>query len=247
MPLSRLGLRGYLSMLLLASLAVVGFSTFFWVEKRAEKPIVLPMLLRLPAMRAVAILAMATGFVEATMVFLPTLAVAAFDVSAQRASLMLLPLIGALIAGSVIAGRLLDKVGAAPIIRFGMGLIVVGLLVLGLPDPDRVSFYAGGLAVGLGLASLLGAPLRFVVQRLTGRQGAGAGQGMLTVFLGIGRLAGAALIGGLVPAGDIETVGFRYAMLSVALVCGLSLVTTGWLTKLGDNPRKGETDARLRS
>jgi MFS family permease len=190
-------------------------------------------------MRAVGVLAVATGFVEATMVFLPTLAVVAFAVSAQRASLMLLPLVGALIVGSVVAGRVLDRIGPVPVIRAGMSLIIAGLAIFGLLPPGTASFYGGGLAVGLGLASLLGAPLRFVAHRVAGAGHRGASQGLVNVFLGAGRLAGAAMIGGLVPAADVETTGFRQAMLLVAVLCTASLAVTGWLNRTGQATPEG--------
>ena len=220
-------LSGYL--LIVGGFSVLAvLATQLWrVELRAESPLLPPKLLTSRPMRSVGVLAVATGFVEATMVFLPTLAVAAFAVTPQRASMMLLPLVAALIVGSTVAGRLLDRWGPVPIIRGGMSLIVIGLAVLGLREPDGLSFYTGGLAVGLGLASLLGAPLRFLAQRIAGPAARGASQGILTVFLGTGRLAGAALIGGIVPSGSVETDGFRLAMLLIAAICAASLMLTG--------------------
>jgi MFS family permease len=233
--------EGWLTTLALLLVAVAGLWSFFRVERSALNPVVSPLLMRLPSMRAVSVLALATGFVEATMVFLPTLAVVAFGVTARMASLMLLPLVAALIVGSLVAGRVLDRSGPVIVIRVGVVLIVAGLAILGSRAPSVVTFYGGGLAVGFGLASLLGAPLRFVAQRAAGPGRRGASQGVLTVFLGTGRLAGAAMIGGIVPSGDVETDGYRMAMLLVAAVCALSLTATRWLASDHDRPAGGET------
>ncbi len=220
---------GQVAAVVLLLVATVSAALFVRVEQRIEHPILSPLLMRDSRMRAISALALATGFVEATMVFLPTLAVIAFAVDARSASMMMLPLVAALIVGSVVAGRLLDRVGPARVIFGGMILIVAGLAILALQEPTAVSFYSGALAVGFGLASLLGAPLRFVVLKISGDNQRAAGQGVLTVFLGVGRLAGAALIGGIVPAGDVESDGFRTAMLVVAGMCALSLIAIRWL------------------
>ena len=143
----------------IAALALV----LFWrAEQSASVPIMQPRLLRSRQMRIIGTLALATGLVESSMVFLPTLAVRALHVSASRASFMLLPLILALIAGSIVAGRVLDRVGARPVIQVGMACTTIGLVLFASLPLGTLSFYVSGLLVGFGLASLLGAPLRYV-------------------------------------------------------------------------------------
>ena len=55
-------------------LAAVAFVLFRFVEQRAGSPMVAPKLLESGQMRVVGLLAIATGLVEASMVFLPSLA-----------------------------------------------------------------------------------------------------------------------------------------------------------------------------
>src|SRR5690606_16374575 len=75
-------------------LIAAGAAPLFWVvEKRAADPILHPALFRSLPLRAVGAIAVAAGLVEAGMVFLPAMAVAAFDVEAANASLMMLPLV----------------------------------------------------------------------------------------------------------------------------------------------------------
>jgi MFS family permease len=199
---------------------------FARTERRASAPILQPRLLRSRQMTIICALGLATGLVEASMVFLPTLAVSALDVEPSRASFMLLPLVGALIVGSVAAGRLLDRVGYRPVIQAGMGMTVLGLLLFGLLPLSVASFYAAGVTVGLGLASLLGAPLRFAALEEGGESDRGASQGLLTVCLGSGRLFGSSLTGGIAAGAAAVAVGYRLAMLVIAIAGSLSLIAS---------------------
>lgn len=216
-------------------LAFAAAATLFWlfwrVEQTARTPILMPRLLGSRQMQIVALLSLATGLVEATMVFLPTLAVTALDATPSTASFMLLPLIAALIAGSLAAGAVLDRIGARPVIQFGIGLTTVGLLLFALLPTSRSNFYAAGLAVGFGLASLLGAPLRYVALEEGGEEARGASQGLLTIFLSSGRLFGASMTGGVAAGAAAEVTGYRRAMFAVAVACGLAALTSLWIRK----------------
>ena len=204
----------------------------FWrAEHLAATPIVAPGLLASPQMRIIGVLGLATGLVEASMVFLPTLAVSALAVQPSRASFMLLPLVGALIAGSILAGRVLDRIGAKPVIQAGMAMTILGLLLFRFLPNGTANFYIAGITVGFGLSSLLGAPLRFAALEEGGEKGRGASQGLLTVSLSIGRLFGASMTGGVAAAATVAVAGYRRAMLVIAIAGCLSLVASFWLRK----------------
>lgn len=221
---SFLGIGG--SALAAFAIALATLYMFWRSEQRAVAPIVEPRLLASAQMRIVGALGLATGLVEASMVFLPTLAVGTLDVAPSRASFMLLPLVAALIAGSILAGRVLERVGAKPVIQAGMGLTIVGLLLFSALPLTPAGFYIAGITVGLGLASLLGAPLRFVALQEGGDTDRGASQGLLTVCLGVGRLFGASLTGGIAAGAAVAVVGYRRSMLVVAVAAGLALVAS---------------------
>jgi len=182
-------------------------------------------------MRIIGLLGIATGLVESSMVFLPTLAVNALNVEPSRASFMLMPLVAALIAGSIVAGRILDRVGAKPVIQAGMTLTTAGLLLFYFLPSGTVNFYIAGIAVGFGLSSLLGAPLRFVALEEGGESGRGASQGLLTVSLSVGRLFGSSLTGGVAAAAAVAVSGYRSAMLVIAIAGSLSLLASFWLRR----------------
>ncbi|MBN1238977.1 MAG: MFS transporter [Gammaproteobacteria bacterium] len=221
-------------------LAAAAAAPVFWlVERRAADPVLPPGLLRSRALRGVAFIAVVAGVVEAGMVFLPALAVAAFGVDAATASLMMLPLVLTLIVGAPVAGQLLDRIGPRPVVQAGVLLTGAGLLVLALVPLSTASFYSGAALVGVGLASLLGAPLRYVVLQEAGAARRGAGQGLLTLLLSVGQLVGAAAIGGVAAsAGGAAADGYAAALLAVGVVCVAVLPAT-----LMIGPKRQETAA----
>lgn len=206
--------------------AVVAWPILGLVEHRAADPVMPPVLFRNGQLRLVGLIAFAAGLVEAGMVFLPEMAVDGFGVPASTASFMLLPLVLTLIVGAPTAGRLLDRVGPRPVIQTGLMLTAAGLAVFGLLPLSYASFYAGGALVGLGLSSLLGAPLRYVVLQEAGEAQRGAGQGLLTLFLSIGQLVGSAAIGGIAASAVDATGGYATALLVLAAVSAVVMPTT---------------------
>jgi EmrB/QacA subfamily drug resistance transporter len=223
----------------LVALAAVAGLVFWRLETRAPDPVFHPELFRSTQLRIVGAIAAATGLVEASMVFLPSLSVRAFNVSPSAASFMLLPLVGALIVGSLASGQLLDRIGAKPVIQLGLAFTVLGLFLFALLPVAFWSFYLSGCLIGLGLAGLLGAPLRFVTLQEAGEGHRGAGQGLLTLFLSIGRMIGAAVIGGIVASSAVsELDGYRHALLYLAIVGSVGiLVSLGLRRRIEETPR----------
>jgi MFS family permease len=207
--------------LLLAAAAIV-LVIFRQVEAKASDPVLHPDLLGSRELKLIAAIALATGFTEAAMVFLPSMAVTAFAVTDATASFMLLPLVATLIVGAPAAGRLVDAIGAKAVIQGGLVFCVAGLVGFGVLDLTLPWFFTAGALTGFGLAVLLGAPLRYVVIREVAEDQRGAGQGLLTLFLSIGQLAGAALVGGVTTARAGQLGGYQEAFLWIA--AGMSAV-----------------------
>ncbi len=207
-------------------IGVAAMPVFWRAVNRADDPVLPPALLRQPQLRLIGGLAAAAGLVEAGMVFLPAIAVLALAVEPATASLMMLPLVLALVVCAPLAGYWLDRVGARPVIQCGLALTASGLLVLAMLDLTSGPFYLGGVLVGLGLAGLLGAPLRALMLREAGEAHRGAGQGLLTLWLSAGRVFGAALLGGTAAAAANELDGFQRALLMLSLVTLLALLAS---------------------
>ncbi len=221
-------------------LAAVCLPALILAQRRAADPVLHPELLRSTELRLVGTIALATGLTEAAMVFLPAFAVAGLRVPETTASFMMLPLVLALIVGAPAAGRLADTLGPKRIIQGGLVVTASGLLVFGLAELTRVSFFTAGLLVGLGLSALL-APLRLAVIREVSEAQRGAGQGLLVTCLGIGRLTGAAMVGGVAASSADQTTGYQDALLLAAGLLGVAMIVSvalkGRLTAGGQTER----------
>lgn len=209
------------------STAIVAGSVFWLVEQRAADPVLHPRLLQSRELKLIAVIALATGLTEAGMVFLPAMAVAGLGVAEATASFMLLPLVATLIIGAPAAGRLVDAIGSKRVIQAGLAFSIGGLAIFGLAELTLPSFFTAGALTGLGLAVLLGAPLRYVVLREVPSEQRGAGQGLLTLFLSVGQLTGAALVGGVAASQGAGIGGYQRALLLIAVVtCAVVLLST---------------------
>lgn len=206
-------------------LATVCLPALMLAQRRAADPVLHPELLRSTELRLVGAIALATGLAEAAMVFLPAFAVTGLQVPETTASFMMLPLVLALIVGAPAAGRLADEFGPKRIIQAGLVMTASGLLVFGLAVLTRASFFTAGVLVGLGLSALM-APLRLVVIREVSEAQRGAGQGLLVTCLGIGRLTGAAMVGGIAASGADQSTGYQDALLFAAGLLGVATIVS---------------------
>jgi MFS family permease len=211
------------------ALIAIGLPLLWSVEKCAVDPVLPPALLRSPQLRVAGAIAIAVGTVEAGMVFLPDMAVLNFGIDPATASLTMLPLVLTLAIGAPLAGWLLDLIGARSVVQLGLTLTVAGLLLFALVPLGWANFYLSGAAVGFGMSALLGAPLRYIALQEAGEQRRGAGQGLLTLCVGVGQLIGAAMVGGVVGSAHDALPGYRHALLAVAAACALALMLSAAL------------------
>ena len=205
------------------ALAFVLLPVFMRVERRADDPILRPGLIATRQLRLASGIAFGSGLGEVAVLFLPSLAVAAFAVSESRASFMLLPLVVALFIGSPVAGRLLDKVGSRAVIIGGTALLTAGMLLLWLFGASLVIYYVAGVLVGLGLSSLLGAPIRYIMLNEVSVDDRAPAQAVATVFTSVGQLVGAASVGAVAASMGGAVAGYSAAYLTIGVI---SLILT---------------------
>jgi len=155
----------------------------------------------------------------------------------STASYMLMPLVAAVAFGSPVAGRVLDRVGARAVATTGMGLLAAGLGAIAWQPGTAAVFYGGSVALGLGLACLLGSTLSYVLLQEAREAERTVVQGLNTMALGVGQLLGGALIGA-VAASAPGAAGYAQAFGLVALV-GVG----GGLLALGLRRTTGEAEA----
>jgi len=203
--------------------AIILLPVLWLVEKRAQDPVVQVALFKSRQIKLVALIAIGAGFGEATLVFVPVLLVLAFGVSAHTASFMLLPAVLAMAVGSPLAGRMLDKRGSRLVILLGSGLIAAGMLIIGLIPLTVATFYTAAVLVGLGLSSLLGSPLRYIMLNEAPHHYRTAAQALIRLFTGTGQLLGSAFVGAIAASLGGDVKGFTSAYLAVG---GIAVLIT---------------------
>jgi EmrB/QacA subfamily drug resistance transporter len=205
-------------------LAMLAAPAFWWAEHRAADPLLRPSLLGTRQLNLAHAITAGAGLGEGVIVFLPSLAVAAFGVAESTASYMTLPVVLAMAFGSPLAGRLLDKVGSRAVILGGTLLLAAGMLLLGALGTALWAYYVASVVIGLGLASLLGAPIRYIMLAEAPPEERTAAQGAVTVFTGVGQLLSGALVGAVAASGGGGAGGYMLAYLVCAAIAGVLLL-----------------------
>ena len=210
--------------LALAAVLAVAFGA---AERRAVAPLVRPGLVARRPVQIACALAVGAGLVEATFVFLSAYAVQAFGVTKAQGSYLLLPLVVGVAVGSPVAGRLLDRVGARPIVTAGCVLVAAGLGVVAL-GPSLAGHVAGTALVGFGLAGLLGSSISYILLVEAQAEERAVAQGLSTLALSVGQLTGGALVGAIAASAAVPVAGYRTAFGMIAGVAAvLAVVAQG--------------------
>ncbi len=221
--------------------ALILFLAFGWAEWRAADPI---LRLRLFASRQIAVVsgvALGAGVGEAAVVFVPSLLVAAFGISAAQSSWWLLPPVLAMAIGSPFAGRMLDRVGSRAVVTTGSALLAAGMLLVSLSAVTTAIYLITAVLVGLGLGMLLGAPLRYIVLNEAPPSDRASAQGGLTLFTASGQLIGSAVVGAVAASGGGGVAGHQSAFLAVG---GLSVLLFLLALRLKSQAAERETVRR---
>jgi EmrB/QacA subfamily drug resistance transporter len=200
------------------------------LEKRAESPILSPALFDRRQLKLTYALSSGGGFAEAGLVYIPLLAVVSLSangINATNSSWMLMPVVLAMSVGSPLAGRFLDRYGSRAVIVFGTAVTTLGMALLGLFSHSMFFFILAGVFIGLGLSSLLGAPLRYVMLNESSAAERSTAQGVVAVFSSTGQLLGASLTGAI-AASRAQTAGAAAGYSLAFLITGIiSLVMVG--------------------
>ncbi len=209
-------------------LSVIFLAANLVVEKRADSPIIKLAYLRNRQFVIAGVIAVTTGLLQASFVFIPSFAVGAFDINSSAASFMLVPLVLATAVGSPLFGRLIDAYGSRLIIILGLILSASGFYLLHTVEESRLLFYVSGVLIGLGLSVLAGSSLRYIMLNETSSSDRAVTQGMLTIFISLGQLTGASLIGVIIARAQGEE-GYRNVFLYQSIMIGLIFIIAFFL------------------
>jgi EmrB/QacA subfamily drug resistance transporter len=211
-------------------LGIVLLFVFWRIEKKAKDPILNLNLFKSRQTVITSILSAGGGLGESGMVFLPALAVAALPnvINTQNSSYLLMPVVLAMAVGSPLMGRLLDKFGSKVIVFAGTFLLAVGMIMLG--NGSLIStlwgFIASGVVIGLGLSSLLGAPMRYIMLNEASTADRTSAQGMISLSTSVGQLVSSALIGAVAASMGGGVKGYGAAYMVIGVVAGLMVILT---------------------
>jgi len=223
------GVSGFthLKVILPLSAAVLSSVLLLTVERRAKDPVIRLGFFRNRQISIAGTLALVTGTVQASFVFIPTFVVQEFSVSPSTASFMLTPFVLATAAGSPVFGRMIDRYGVKKIIIAGLVMLAGGFYLLSVTGTAKGIYYLSGVLVGLGLSVLAGSSLRYIVLNNTSSEDRAVSQGMLTIFTSIGQITGTAVIGMLMAS--MTTGVFRNVFRGVVVLLSAMLLVSLWL------------------
>ena len=205
------------------------------IERGQKEPVLNVNLFSIRQVRLVGFIAIGVGLFQSAMVFLPKHAVLVYGANPSTASFMLLPVVIASALGSPLSGRLVDKIGSRIIIFSGLIISTIGLLILGLIIRNLTVFYIGEAMLGLGLA--MRASLNYIILNEVSPKERASTQGILIIFVSIGQLTGAALIGSMAVPDDKNPSGFGSIFLIMCILSLLLAVCSVFLKR-----RKAELD-----
>ena len=143
----------------------------------------------------------------------------------QYASLMLIPILGANAFAAPILGKILDSVGSRKIMTIGTLILTLGLISIAIYPNNFILFIIAGCLVGVGLVTIIGAPLRYIVLSEAKPTERGAGQAIVNMLSSAGQLIGGALIGGII-ASFSGILGYKISLLLAAAVAFTAFLFT---------------------
>ena len=210
----------------------------FWkVEKRAEESIVPIHMLKNSEISIACIETLCYGIIYSSAIFIPSLVILSMGLNDQLASLMLIPILGANAVAAPILGRILDSIGSRKIMAVGTLILTAGLLAIAIYPNNLIFFIIAGCMIGVGMVTIIGAPLRYIVLTEAKPQERGAGQAIVNMLSSAGQLIGGALIGGII-ASFSGILGYK---ISLILAAAVSFVAFLFTLKLKSRDEQMET------
>ena len=185
---------------MLGVVTVAALAAFVAVERRVAEPILALTLFRSRNFTAATVLTFLTGFAMfGAVTFLPQFQQNVQGASATSSGLLLLPLMGGMLATSLLGGQLVTRtgryrgllIGGSVAMAAGLGLLATMTTATG---QFTTSVYMVVLGVGMGL---LMQTTMLVVQNSVAQRDVGVASGAATLFRTIGGSIGVSLLGTL--------------------------------------------------
>ncbi len=195
----------------LLALFAITIPLLLWIERRAARPIVPMTLFTTRQLRTTWMLCVGAGFGMGSVIFISSVAVAAFNTPSKRAGLLLLPLVLCSSAASVGFGRILNRLGPRNVMLSGFGTLAIGSGMIGLGAAHFWVYLIATLFIGTGVGIVVGGTLRTVVLDEVDQRQRSAAQALVNIGIAIGNLLVIAVL-----SAQADHAGGGLAGLSVA-------------------------------
>jgi MFS family permease len=216
----------------LLGLAVICAPLLIVVESRAARPIIPLNLFSKRLLVLTYILCMGAGFGMGSVMFISSVAVAAFNTPAQQAGLLLIPLVLCSSGAAMGFGQLLNRMGARVVMLCGFGALAAGTALLGLLGAQFWIFMLATMLIGTGVGIVVGGTLRTVVLDAVQADERGAAQGLVNICIAVGNLLVVAVLSALA-----DRAGGGLSGLSVAYLAAAGVMATMMAVSLGLRPK----------
>ncbi|WP_241845304.1 MDR family MFS transporter [Streptomyces silvensis] len=184
----------------LIGLGVASLAGFWFVQQKAAEPIMPFRIFRNRNFSLMAVVGFLTGFVMfGAMLFLPLYQQAVQGASATNSGLLLMPMLLAMMAVSMVAGRFTSATGKYKVFPIaGSVLMAVGLFMLSTMDTGTSRFTSGlyMAVLGAGMGCLMQITM-LVAQNSVEMKDMGVASSTATLFRTLGSSFGVAIMGAL--------------------------------------------------
>jgi hypothetical protein len=141
---------------------------------------------RQPAASLAYVLTLGAGFGMGSVIFLTSLATLAHGVQRSHAGFVLLPMVVCSMLGSMISGRLLNRLGSRTLVLAGFALTALGYAATAWIGLGLWGYLLASMPVGLGIGVLVSGALRTIAIEEAPPAQRGAAQGLVNIFTSIG-------------------------------------------------------------
>lgn len=187
------------------------------IEKKVKDPIIQVGLFSNKEVKLATGISIGTGLSQSAIVFIPSFAVLALSLSVTEASFMLIPLVLTMTIFAPLIGLLLDRLGSKIVILVGSFLLIAGMIMISLLASNIYLFIISEVIMGMGLITILGSPLRYIMLSESPPKERASGQALININSSAGQLIGGAFIGTVI-ASQTGLSGFETAYLLMAVV-----------------------------
>lgn len=209
-------------------IAVVLLPVLWKVESSTKDPLIQIDLFKSKEVRLLGTFFIGTGLTQAATVFIPSFAVVALSLTTSNASLMVMPMALSMAVGAPIIGKLLDSLGSKIIMIAGTSILVIGLFMIGLFPESFYLFIAAGVLIGVGMATVIGSPPRYIMIVESPPKHRASGQALININSSAGQLIGGALLGAIIGSQAGKIGGYQSAFMIMGFVAiVMTLLTLG--------------------